>query len=77
MFFQGVIGGLVSPYCSVIPEIFNRESGGFLPFFLLPPLAGGSARVPCQIIDLAGWEREGEVTEEKCFLRKITLSPEG
>ncbi len=25
----GVIGGLVSPYCSVIPEIFNRESKGF------------------------------------------------
>jgi len=27
-----------------IPEIFNRESRGFLPFFLLPPLEGGSER---------------------------------
>jgi len=45
----------------------------FLPSFL-PPLEGGSARVPCQIIDLAGWVREGEVAEEKYFLRRITLT---
>ena len=30
------------------------------PLFLLPPLAGGSARVPCQINDLVGWVRKGD-----------------
>jgi len=29
-------------------------------FFFLPPPEEGGARVPCQISDLAGWEREGE-----------------
>ncbi len=37
-------------------------------FFFLPPPEGGGARVPCQISDLAGWEREGE------FLRNFTLT---
>jgi len=44
------------------------------PLLFLPPLEGGSARVPCQIIDLAEWVREGEVAEEKDFLRRITLT---
>jgi len=30
MFFQGVIGGSVSPYCSVMPEIFNQASTSFV-----------------------------------------------
>jgi len=38
----------------------------FFLYFLLPPLAGGSARLPCQINDLAGWAREGFL-EEKHF----------
>ncbi len=30
MFFQGVIGGLVFPYCSVMPEILNQASTSFV-----------------------------------------------
>jgi len=44
-------------------------------YFLLPPLAGGSARVPCQIIDLVRWVREGKIAEEKDFVRGKTPSP--
>ncbi|MGB4411236.1 MAG: hypothetical protein WBI47_00945 [Atribacterales bacterium] len=36
----------------------------------VPPLAGGSARLPCQIIDLAGWVRKGEVFQQRDFLRE-------
>ena len=42
------------------PPFRNDGHKGELLLFLLLPLAGGSARVPCQINDLAGWEREGD-----------------
>ncbi len=51
---------------AVMPERFYQASM-FLLFLFLPPLAGGSARVPCQIIDLAGWEREGDFSAKGFF----------
>ena len=34
-------------------------------------LEGGSAQVPCQIIDLAGWEREGDFFSKEIFCGKV------
>ena len=67
---------LRSPSCpkSVVgnPKVFTEKA---FPSFFLPPLAGGSARVPCQISDLAGWAREGEIFQQRDFLRRSHPHP--
>ncbi len=51
---------------SVAISPFSLSEGISL-YLFLPPLAGGSARVPCQITDLAGWVREGDFQGKSVF----------